>query len=49
MNEKLKQLEKAEKEYRRKLRKELNDEEHFWENYEEGWPYPDDDNEIKHE
>jgi hypothetical protein len=46
IKEKLKQLEEKEREPKLKRSEE---EEFFWGNYEEGWPYPDDDKTLEHE
>jgi hypothetical protein len=43
---KLNKLEETEKEPKITIPEE---EEFFWSNYEEGWPYPDDDKTFEHE
>lgn len=46
IKEKLKRLEEKEREPKIKHPEE---EEFFWGNYEEGWPYPDDEKTFEHE
>lgn len=49
MNKIKEKLEQMEKEQQEPKIKKNHDEEHFWENYEQGWPYPDDEQSQQHE